>query len=390
MQVSHGALARFASAIGADMGTDGDSVVLSAAAPIFDALFMDLAVSLGRGGRLVRLNARGLAEPGYLASAAETHGATYMDVTPSVWRAALASGFVPGSEVQVVTGGEALDGSLARALSAEGARLFNSYGPTEATVVAIAGEVCGASDTIPLGRVLPGTRAYVLDGHLNAVPLGVAGELVLGGGQIADGYLGRSGLTSGVFVADPFSATAGARAYRTGDLVRWRSDGQLEFLGRIDAQVKIRGQRVELGEIEAALTGCAGIASAAVVARGTPSELVAYLVTTEDAGQAASGAPELLDLEAIDLGALRADLARRLPDHMIPQGFARLSHVPLTPSGKTDRRALPEVEVRRAQAAYEAPETPTEILIAAQIAALIAAESGGEAGGDTDTSEFRG
>ena len=380
--VDHGALGAFAEAIIADTGMGPGETVLSAAAPIFDAIFMDLAVSLGSGARLARLSARELAEPGYVAQAATAHGASYMDLTPSVWRAALASGWVPGADMRVVTGGEALDAGLAGALTANGARLYNSYGPTEATVVAVAGD---AQDTdqgaIPIGCPLAGTRAYVLDARLAPVPLGVAGELVLGGAQVARGYLGRPGLTAGAFVADPYSDAPGARMYRTGDLVRWRRDGRLEFLGRIDAQVKIRGMRVELGEIEAALGAQPGITGAAVVAQGQPARLLAYLVadetdTPETDTPDAGAAPQVLDPETLDLAGLRAALAARLPEHMIPQGFARLTHLPLTPSGKLDRKALPEVDASAARAEYAEPQGPTEALIAQQITALLQAEAG--------------
>jgi len=193
---------------------------------------------------------------------------------------------------------------------------------------------------------------------------------VLGGCQVARGYFGRSGLTSDVFVADPFAPEAGARMYRTGDLVRWRGDGRLEFLGRLDAQVKIRGMRVELEEIEAALSGCSGVAGAGVRAQssgGAPTRLVAYLVVGSGSeGQGAgsgSGVVEAVGLDGFDLGALRAELGGVLPEHMIPQAFVGVSHLPLSASGKLDRKALPDVEAVAARAEYAAPEGATETAV---------------------------
>ena len=283
VMVAHAQLMAFRNAITAVVGVNADDCVFSAAAPIFDAFFMDLAVSLGVGARMVRLQARALASPDYLASAADAYGVTYMDLTPSVWRAALMSGWQPGADMQVVSGGEAIDAELASLLTANGARLYNSYGPTEATVVAIAGKVSvpETGSSVAIGKPLAGTQAYVLANDQTLLPIGVPGELVLGGVQITNGYLNRPDLTSAAFIANPFSESPEARLYRTGDLVRWRSDGQLEFLGRIDTQVKIRGMRVELGEIETALSAIEGIRQAVVTAplgADGQAQLRAYIV----------------------------------------------------------------------------------------------------------------
>ncbi len=369
--VEHKALAAFVEAIVSDLGGQSDRTVLSGAAPIFDAIFMDLAVSLGAGGRLVRLSVEDLATPGRVSEIAAAHGADYMDLTPSVWRAVLGAGFVPGPDMQVVTGGEALDAELSAKLSAQGAALYNSYGPTEASVVAIAGGITSddLAGSVPIGSALPGVCGYVLDGRLEPVPVGVAGELVLGGAQVARGYLGRSGLTARQFIADPFSATPGARAYRTGDLVRWRADGRLEFLGRIDAQIKIRGQRVELGEIETALAALPDVQVAAVTV--AQDRLVAYLVP---AGSEQNERVEIIPLEQFDLAKLRNELAQSLPEHMIPQAFAGLSALPLTASGKLNRKALPDVEVETAQTVYEDPIGDMETSVAAIFSELLEAD----------------
>jgi hypothetical protein len=208
----------------------------------------------------------------------------------------------------------------------------------------------GDAGTPPIGRPLPNTRAYVVDAHLKPVPVGVPGELLVGGVQLAAGYWNRPELTAEKFIADPFDAAPGARVYRTGDLVRYLPDGNIEYLGRIDNQVKVRGFRIELGEIEATLSGHPAIRETVVLAReDAPGDtrLVAYLV--------AKG-------EAPSVSELKEFLARQLPHHMVPSAFVVLQALPLTPNGKVDRRALPAPEYT--VTVYVAPRTPTEEILA--------------------------
>jgi len=237
--------------------------------------------------------------------------------------------------------------------------LVNHYGPTENTVVATRAPVATADAEAgaapPIGRPITGTRGYVLDAHLQLLPVGVAGELYLSGLGLARGYHCRPELTAGKFIPDPFADKAGARMYKTGDLVRYLPDGRLEFLGRVDNQVKISGFRIELGEIETTLRQHAGVREAVVLTREdapTRKRLVAYVVAEEG--------------EACAAGDLRAYLRERLPDYMIPSSFVSLDELPLTPNGKVDRRALPEIAeaVPEYGATNVPPRTPVEELLA--------------------------
>ncbi|HEU0078052.1 MAG TPA: AMP-binding protein, partial [Longimicrobiaceae bacterium] len=246
---------------------------------------------------------------------------------------------------------------------AGGMRMLNLYGPTEATVWSTF-HLCRADEDgdPPIGGPIPNTRVYVLDGSGEPAPVGVAGELYVGGAGVARGYLGRPGLTAERFVPDPFGGEPGARRYRTGDLARWRSDGELEFLGRTDFQAKVRGYRIEPGEIEARLLEHPGVREAVVLARADASgdrRLVAYYVAAE----------------SVDAERLRAHLSERLPEYMVPAAFAWLEALPLTPSGKVDRTALPAPEGDAyARRGYEAPEGETEQALAEIWAELLRVE----------------
>ncbi|MFL5381523.1 MAG: amino acid adenylation domain-containing protein, partial [Longimicrobiaceae bacterium] len=321
----------------------------------FDVSVRELFSPLVAGARLVVLRPGGQREVDYLVEVVRRQEVSTLVLTPSQMQAFLEHPGLEGcsSLRRIVLGGESLPGGMVAELRARlpGARLYHEYGPTETTVAATV-RSCGAEGEAPgasIGGPISNTRVYLLDARGEPVPVGVAGELYVGGAGVARGYLGRPELTAERFVPDAFGAEPGARLYRTGDLGRWLADGTIEFLGRVDTQVKVRGYRIEPGEIEARLLEREGVSEAVVVAREDEAgtrRLVAYVVG---------------DVEA---GVLREHLRRELPDYMVPAAFVPLERLPLTPSGKLDRRALPAPELASAEERYVAPRTPVEEVLA--------------------------
>ena len=275
-----------------------------------------------------------------------------------------------------VVGGEALGEATVQLWRqiAPGVRMVNEYGPTETVVGCVGYEIEGGSQArqqVPIGRPIANTRVYILDGRGEPVPVGAVGEIYIGGAGVARGYRDRAEMTAERFVPDDFSSVAGARMYKTGDLGRYLGDGNIEFLGRNDHQVKIRGYRIELGEIEAQLLEHELVKEAVVVAREEGEEekekrLVAYVVVAEGEVKVGGGEGDRLQEEAGKLGAmLRAHLAGRLPEYMVPSAYVRLEQMPLTPNGKVDRKVLPAPEGGAyAQRSYEPPQGETEEVLA--------------------------
>ncbi|HEX3529301.1 MAG TPA: amino acid adenylation domain-containing protein, partial [Thermoanaerobaculia bacterium] len=304
--------------------------VLHSAAFGFDFALWEQVAPLLAGARVVLARPGGHRDSAYLAALIARRGVTVAHFVPSLLRMFVEDGEVEGCALRLLlSGGEALTGELRERAFARlpGIQLYNQYGPTEASID-VTHQICRPGDGAavePLGGPVANTRLYLADPGLSAVPLGVPGELCLAGPALARGYAGRPDLTAERFVPDPFGGEPGERLYRTGDLARRRAEGALEILGRIDHQVKIRGVRVEPGEVEAALEALPGVRSAAVVSAGEGAErrLVACVV-------AADAAPN----------DLRDALRRRLPDAMIPAGWIVLPALPLLPSGKVDRKAL--------------------------------------------------
>jgi acyl-coenzyme A synthetase/AMP-(fatty) acid ligase/acyl carrier protein len=332
----------------------------------FDVAVCELFWPLAAGARLVMARPGGQRDCEYLAQAIAGSGITHVHFVPSMLRAFLESldgedrGALQGLR-RVVASGEPLSYDLQRQFHAAlDAPLHNLYGPTEAAVE-VTHWRCDRDDPrplVPIGRPVANTRIHVLDRQGQEVPIGVPGELYIGGVQLARGYLGRPDLTAERFVPDPFAGRygePGARLYRSGDLARFLADGAIHCLGRCDHQVKVRGFRIELGEIESVLSGHPAVVEAVVVAReDRPGDryLAAYL-------RPAGGAPAASEL--------RVFLKERLPDYMVPSTFTVLGAFPLTPNGKVDRRRLPAPEERRAgtRAAFLAPRDEIERAIAA-------------------------
>ncbi|MFC5288832.1 non-ribosomal peptide synthase/polyketide synthase [Actinokineospora guangxiensis] len=341
--VTHASVADLARWAAADLGPALARVAASTSLN-FDVSVFEVFTPLLAGGRieLVR-DVLALGE----GAAAE---ATLVSGVPSAFTQMLAGDGLAARPAVTVLAGEALPPHVARQVadSLPGTRVANIYGPTEATVYATAWYAPDGPtpDAVPIGKPITGTRAYVLDADLRPVPVGVPGELHLGGRGLARGYLDQAGLTAERFIADPHGEP-GDRMYRTGDVVRWTADGDLRYLGRADHQVKIRGFRVELGEIDAALVAHDAVTEAATVARedGGHRRLVSYVVGSADADE------------------LRAHLARRLPEYMVPAAIVGLDALPLNPNGKLDRRALPAPDFTGGDD-HVAPRTETERVLA--------------------------
>ncbi len=301
----------------------------------FDIALLELLLPPVCGADLVIATARQTREPDQLRSLITSSGATAMQATPQTWRLLLAAGGVPEELRLRLCGGEALPRDLADQLSDPEAVLVNVYGPTETTVWSAAGVVADGPGPVEIGEPIENTGIYLLDERLAPVPVGVLGEVWLAGRGMARGYHDRARLTASSFRPDPFSDEPGARMYRTGDLGRWRESGGLELIGRTDHQVKVRGFRIECGEIEAVLRAHREVRQAAVVAakRGDEPVLVGYVVPRRGSA-AASGDVDLLEL-------LRPHLKASLPDYMVPDLIVALPALPLTPNAKVDRAALP-------------------------------------------------
>ena len=405
VMVRHGSLASFTAAARAAYALGPADRVLQFASISFDTSAEEIYPCLTAGGTLVLRGDGMLRSSADFLAGCRARRITLLDLPTAYWHilAADLSEGAAGADTTAGTAGEGWPETLGRVIIGgeralperaaawtrlmrrlgAGVRLWNTYGPTESTVVATLCEVSastagaagatGAADAasptgpgamdglreVPIGRPIAGARAYVLDARLEPAPVGVPGELCVAGAGVARGYLGRPDLTAERFLPDAFAAAAGApgaRLYRTGDLVRWLPSGQLEFLGRTDRQVKIRGFRVELGEIEAALAEHPAVREAAVLAReDQPGErrLVAYVAPHSEREAAA--------------GELRAFLELRLPAHLVPAAFVTLAALPLNASGKVDRQALPAPDASRPAlaAAYVAPATPAEEGVAA-------------------------
>jgi amino acid adenylation domain-containing protein len=358
VEVSRRNLANFLAAMAHRPGFGAADVLVSVTTISFDIAALEIYLPLLAGGRLELASREVAADGDRLAELLARSGATVLQATPATWRLLLAAGWRNPSRLRMLCGGEALPADLAGELLRRGAALWNLYGPTETTVWS-AVERVGAGP-ISLGRPIDNTVLRLLDRSLAPVPVGVVGQLYIGGRGVARGYRGRPDWTADRFLPDSWGEAPGERLYRTGDLARWRADGGLEFLGRSDHQVKVRGLRIELPEIEVALREPAWVAAAVAALRPLPAgdqRLVAYVVCRADG----------VGVPADWTEALRSALRRRLPGYMVPAAFVRLADLPLTTNGKVDRKALPLFDSAGAEArprVLAAPQSAVEQAIA--------------------------
>ena len=369
----------------------GADRLLAAAALSFDISLFELLLSLTCGADLVIATADEAREPDRLRSLIERTGANVMQATPQTWRLLESAGGVPAGLRLRLSGAEAIPRNLAEHLLAPGVVLWNLYGPTETAVYSSAGVVTNAARAADIGPPIDNVRVYILDERLMPVPIGVVGEVCVGGRGVTRGYYNQPRLTARSFRPDPWGDEPGARMYRTGDLGRWREDGSLELIGRNDFQVKIRGFRIECGEIEAVLRAHRDVRQAVVVAapRGEELALVAYIVPRRGStaaaglgqsstaaaglGQSSTAARPGTDL----LEELRPHLRTRLPDYMIPALVVALPALPLTPTAKVDRAALPAPEWSAVTSAANRaePRSPVEATLAQIWSDLLGAQA---------------
>jgi amino acid adenylation domain-containing protein len=356
VEVGHRALTNLISDVVRRLEVKPTDVTIASSAVTFDVAATELYVPLVTGGRVVMSESDEVKTGVELIALAKKAGATLMQGTPTLWRMLLEAGFASWPGLRMITAGEAISHDTVDRLISGGGRLWNLYGPTEATIYASGGEMLPAKTAITIGKPLSNMQLYVLDDHDRIVPLGAVGHLFIGGDGLAKGYFDNSALTAEAFRTISLAGRPPQRLYRTGDLARLLPSGEFELLGRIDHQVKLRGFRIELQEIESTLRRAPGVRDCAVLLRddaGTDPMLVAYVV----------GVPKPAGLASF--------LKERLPDYMVPARWVGLETMPVTPNGKVDRNALAPPTAAAPEPTSVKPRTPLETRIAAVWAAVI-------------------
>lgn len=349
--VPHRSVVNFLESIRRRPGLERDDVLLAVTPITFDISVLELLLPLITGARVAIADRQTSQDPDRLSRRLAETRASVMQATPAMWKMLVDAGWPGMASLKALCGGETLPRDLADQLLDRCGSLWNMYGPTETTVWSAVQRLTTGESLVPIGRPIQNTQVYLLDAHLQPVPVGVSGELYIGGDGLADGYFRRPSLTAQRFVPDPFAGEPGRRLYRTGDLARYLPSGRIEFLGRLDHQVKIRGFRIELGEIEAALRGDPDIRDAVIMMLengDSDRRLLAYVVPHEGG--------------SIRVSEVRARLGEQLPPSMQPSEFVVMDELPLTPSGKVDRRSLPAPDYQRPElnAPYTAPRNETE------------------------------
>jgi amino acid adenylation domain-containing protein len=365
VQIEHREVVNFLESMAREPGLVADDVLVAVTTLSFDIAGLELFLPLVRGARVVIADREVAVDGRALGRLLETSGATVMQATPATWRMLFERGWAGRKGMKILCGGEQMPADLAKQLIPCCSSLWNMYGPTETTIWSTLYKVSSAENPTPIGRPIANTRVYLLDGNLKPVPIGVPGELFIAGDGVARGYLNRPELTAERFTSDPFGGDETARMYRTGDLCRWRTDGNIEYLGRMDFQVKVRGFRIELGEIEAVLSECPGVRQAAVMVREDTQgdkRLVAYLIPTQR------------ELHTEDI---KRSLREKLPEYMMPSHFVSLEKFPMTTNGKLDRKALPAPLLERGVQTMVPPRNELEAKLAALFASVLKVPSVG-------------
>jgi amino acid adenylation domain-containing protein len=362
VRVPHRTTSNFLTSMQGVPGIAEDDRLVAVTTLSFDIAFMELMLPLSVGAEVVIADRDDVRDGAALRKLVEQSDATMMQATPSGWRILIEAGWNGREGFRAVSGGEPLAVDLAEALLQRCSEVWNGYGPTETTVYSTYWRVTQPRSGIFIGRPIANTQVHILDERRAPCPLGMPGEIYIGGDGVTLGYLNRPELDVERFLPDPFAGQTDARMYRTGDRGRWLADGMLEHLGRLDFQVKVRGYRIELGEIEAVLADVAEVDRAIVIAReDRPGDvrLVAYVVMRDQAD--------------FNEAALRDALKRHLPDYMLPQHIIQLDAVPLLPNGKTDRKALPAPQVHSvaSETARIAPRNDDESRVAAAMESVL-------------------
>jgi amino acid adenylation domain-containing protein len=358
VMVEHTSVVNFLTSMRRNPGITAADCLLGVTTVSFDIAALEIYLPIVSGAKLILASREAASDPKLLLAMLGESAVTIMQATPTTWQLLLSEGWNGSSNLKALCGGEALTTDLSGKLINRVAGLWNLYGPTETTIwscvrhIAAGRNACESVEHI--GRPIANTQIYILDSRLQPVPIGVVGEIYIGGAGVARGYLNRPELTAARFVADPFSHDPRGRVYKSGDLGRWQPDGTIEYLGRNDSQVKIRGFRIELGEIEARLARYEQVQEAAVIAReDVPGEkyLAAYITSRNQS--------------ELNVEALRAFLKATLPEYMVPSAFVVLESLPLTQNRKVDRQMLPApTRASYASRCYEAPQGKMEETLA--------------------------
>ena len=385
VQILHRAVVNFLTSMSLAPGLNEQDVLLAITTISFDIAALELYLPMAVGAIVVLVTREVALDSCALLQTLDQKRVTVMQATPATWRMLLAAGWLGNQHLKILCGGEAMHPDMANQLLTKSASVWNMYGPTETTIWSTVYRVEPGNTSVPIGRAIANTQIYLVDPDqllknnlIKLVPVGEPGELLIGGVGLARGYLNRPELTDEKFIPNPFSNEFGSRLYRTGDLARYQPDGNIEFIGRVDHQVKVQGFRIELGDIEAALCQHPAVREAVVIARAENGDkrLVAYIVPTSRSQQ---------------IPQLRTFLKEKLPEYMVPTTFVVMEALPLTPNGKIDRRALPAPKQSRPdlETVFVAPRSPVEEQLAHMWAQLLGIEQVGvhdnffELGGDS-------